>query len=355
MNPNGFDEILFRGIPPAPNRGPKSFLTSLVLHAMVVGLVLVLAPAIVLQEAAPRFSLTLVAPVESKPVESKPAPKPVQTAKVEKPAEPVRALRPLARPQESRITPPKLEPAPALPSPVRPAPVLPAESVAIRPPVQTGVFGANTTPKPNAKLPVATAKDAGFDRANSQGAIVPESPVPAAAGFDVRSGDSQATPHKATIQTGAFAETRADARATRLVAANVARGGFDAAPEQQKAAAGDQTVRKTGFDEPKPSSTPVKQAAPAPAAIRPLAILDKPKPVYTAEARAQKIEGDVLLDVIFTAAGEVRVLRVVRGLGHGLDENAVDAARRIRFTPAMQSGTPVDQHVVLHVVFQITG
>jgi TonB family protein len=73
------------------------------------------------------------------------------------------------------------------------------------------------------------------------------------------------------------------------------------------------------------------------------------------EARKQRIEGTVVLDVIFTATGEVRVLGVSQGLGHGLDENAIDAARRIRFRPATQAGAPVDQRALLHVVFQITG
>lgn len=350
MNPNGFDEILFRGIPPAPNHGPKSFVTSLSVHMAAVGLLLVAAPELVLHSASPRFNTTLVAPAEAKPV-----PKPVQRIAVEKPAPPARSLRSLPRTVETRIMLPKLEPAPVLPNPAHQAPVLPAETVAIRPPVQTGIFGVNTTPQPTPKLPATVAKDAGFDRTGTQGAAVPQIPAPAAAGFDVRSADLHGAPQKRTVQTGGFGEVAAEAGSTRLVAANVSRGGFDVSPEREKRAGADQAVRKTGFDELKPANSPAKQAAPAAIAVRPLAILDKPKPVYTAEARAQKIEGAVLLDVIFTASGEVRVLGVVRGLGHGLDENAIDSARHIRFTPAMQSGTPVDQHVVLHVIFQITG
>jgi hypothetical protein len=44
---------------------------------------------------------------------------------------------------------------------------------------------------------------------------------------------------------------------------------------------------------------------------------------------------------------------VVRGLGHGLDDNAVKAAERIRFKPATRNGQPTDSVVVLHIVFQL--
>ena len=74
----------------------------------------------------------------------------------------------------------------------------------------------------------------------------------------------------------------------------------------------------------------------------PVEIVFKPTPVYTEEARALKLEGDVLLDVEFAASGAVTVLQVVRGLGHGLDEAATRAATQIRFKPAQSGGRPVD-------------
>ncbi len=66
-----------------------------------------------------------------------------------------------------------------------------------------------------------------------------------------------------------------------------------------------------------------------------------------------KIEGEVLLEAIFSFSGEVRVLRVLRGLGHGLDECAVAAARQIRFQPAQNAGQPVDFQGTVHVTFQL--
>jgi TonB family protein len=79
----------------------------------------------------------------------------------------------------------------------------------------------------------------------------------------------------------------------------------------------------------------------------------KPNPVYTQEARDLKLEGEVLLEVEFSAAGQLHVNRVVRGLGHGLDEAAVAAANKIRFKPATRSGQAVDSTAIVHVVFQL--
>jgi len=85
----------------------------------------------------------------------------------------------------------------------------------------------------------------------------------------------------------------------------------------------------------------------------PVEIISKPTPVYTPEARQLKIEGDVLLEVRFKANGQLEVERVVRGLGHGLDEAALNAARQMRFKPAMRNGLAVDSTAVVHVVFRL--
>ena len=82
-------------------------------------------------------------------------------------------------------------------------------------------------------------------------------------------------------------------------------------------------------------------------------ILLKPRPAYTEEARRLRIEGEVLLEVLFGASGEARVLRTIRGLGHGLDENAISAARAIQFRPAKRGDAAVDSAAVVHIVFQL--
>jgi TonB family protein len=88
-------------------------------------------------------------------------------------------------------------------------------------------------------------------------------------------------------------------------------------------------------------------------ATTPVEITFKPQPVYTDEARGLKLEGEVLLEVMFGANGSLHVNRVVRGLGHGLDEAAVAAANKMRFKPALRMGQPMDSTAVVHVTFQL--
>jgi TonB family protein len=85
----------------------------------------------------------------------------------------------------------------------------------------------------------------------------------------------------------------------------------------------------------------------------PAEIISKPNPTYTDEARKLRIEGEVLLEVVFESSGNLHISRVVHGLGHGLDEAAVRAAQKIRFKPAQRDGQPTDSTAVLHVIFQI--
>jgi TonB family protein len=96
----------------------------------------------------------------------------------------------------------------------------------------------------------------------------------------------------------------------------------------------------------------IAQADPGGAATS-VEITYKPNPVYTDEARSLKLEGEVLLEVSFSANGTLHVNRVARGLGHGLDEAAIAAANKIRFKPATRGGQPVDSTAIVHVMFQM--
>jgi TonB family protein len=98
--------------------------------------------------------------------------------------------------------------------------------------------------------------------------------------------------------------------------------------------------------------TKIAQADSGPATT-PVEITFKPSPVYTDEARGLKLEGEVLLEVMFGANGSLHVNRVVRGLGHGLDEAAIAAANKMRFKPALRMGQPIDSTAVVHVMFQM--
>jgi TonB family protein len=100
-------------------------------------------------------------------------------------------------------------------------------------------------------------------------------------------------------------------------------------------------------------SGPKIQATDSAAPTTSVEITYKPNPVYTDEARQLKLQGEVLLEVSFGANGSLQVNRVVRGLGHGLDEAAMAAAKKMRFKPALRNGQPVDSTAIVHVVFQL--
>ncbi len=99
-----------------------------------------------------------------------------------------------------------------------------------------------------------------------------------------------------------------------------------------------------------PAAKHVSESGPA---TSPIEITFKPKPAYTEEARKLQLQGEVLLEVTFGANGQLRVNRVVRGLGHGLDESAVVATNNMKFKPAQRNGTPVDLTAVVHVTFEL--
>jgi len=112
-------------------------------------------------------------------------------------------------------------------------------------------------------------------------------------------------------------------------------------------------VQTGGFGSQQVAHEGPKIATPEVGPTTPVEITYKPNPVYTPEARSLKLEGEVLLEMTFFANGTLHVNRVVRGLGHGLDEAAETAASKIRFKPALRSGQPVDSTAVVHVVFQM--
>ena len=116
------------------------------------------------------------------------------------------------------------------------------------------------------------------------------------------------------------------------------------------------TVQNSGFGDT--ASVSPAQLRPKPAddsttKMVPAEVISKPTPTYTPEARNLRIEGEVVLEVVFEASGSLRILRIVHGLGHGLDDSAVHAAQQIRFKPAKRDGQPADYTALVHIVFQL--
>jgi protein TonB len=76
------------------------------------------------------------------------------------------------------------------------------------------------------------------------------------------------------------------------------------------------------------------------------------KAQFTDEARRRNISGDVLLEIVVTRDGRVGDVKVLQGLGAGLDERALAAVRQWQFAPARRQGQAVD--VVVEVAVEFT-
>ena len=188
-------------------------------------------------------------------------------------------------------------------------------------PVQTGGFGDPNGLAPTTRKmtqPVNINQAGGFD--------MPEGPGKG-------NGTGGAKGVQGVVESAGFGNGTAIAGGERR-SGEVQQGGFASAQQMDSGP----RVRKTAED------TPATQGP---------VILYKPEPQYTAEAKEAKIQGDVVLQVIFRATGQVEVLRVMQGLGHGLDENAEVAARQIKFTPAKQDGQPVDFPANVRISFEL--
>jgi TonB family protein len=99
------------------------------------------------------------------------------------------------------------------------------------------------------------------------------------------------------------------------------------------------------------------QTAPAPLAAKgvvlPRAVHEVP-PNYTADALRRKIRGNVWVEAVVLPDGTVRDVRVTRSLDrkHGLDEEAVKAARQWRFVPGTKDGVPVAVRITIELTFE---
>jgi periplasmic protein TonB len=81
--------------------------------------------------------------------------------------------------------------------------------------------------------------------------------------------------------------------------------------------------------------------------------LSTPDPEYTEEARNAKTQGTCILWMIVDEQGHPRDIRIVRGLGFGLDAKAIDAVKQWRFEPAQKDGHPVNVQISVEVGFKL--
>ena len=82
-------------------------------------------------------------------------------------------------------------------------------------------------------------------------------------------------------------------------------------------------------------------------------IVYRVEPTYSEEARKAKYQGVVVLSAIVRKDGTIEILKVVRGLGLGLDENAIQALKQWKFRPGMKNGVAVDVALNIEVNFSL--
>ena len=87
--------------------------------------------------------------------------------------------------------------------------------------------------------------------------------------------------------------------------------------------------------------------------VTPPSVLFRTDPVYSEDARKARYQGTVVLEAIVRKDGSVEILRVVRSLGLGLDENAMKALQEWKFKPAMRQGVPVDVAMNIEINFTL--
>jgi TonB family protein len=345
-----YDRSFQLGLLPEKKWNWRTFATS---YGIVTALVLLLiffgiiSPDTLLM--TPIYRITELIPRPALRPERLPKPKPPLHAKL-LPPDPVFQTPKLVVPQEIRAPKPQqqeMEPpkvtmnnfAPAVLKPVSGArPVL----------IHTGEFqGSSAAPTVNA--PIEKVQTGGFGDPNGLKPSEHSKPngkliASTAGSFDMPVGPGEgngsggAKGIKGTVASANFGS-------------GVATGGQGDGRRSGRGSAG---VQSSGFGTQEiAQNTPRIQHVDTTLPTSSVEITYKPNPVYTDEARNLKLEGEVLLEVNFTANGQLHVNRVVRGLGHGLDEAAVAAANKMRFKPALHNGQAIDSTAVVHVVFQL--
>jgi TonB family protein len=299
----------------------------------------ILHPEIMEQPKKDYHAIELVpTPVPVNHTPQKQLPKPVMVAKFDPPPAALHLAAPRALPKpkvedtpvpEVKIAERKLDPLPTI------APVAPKQAV------HTGSFSTGSSAPQTVALAPSKVQTGGFGDPNGVPAKASTGKainIAQAGGFDMPTGPGVGN------GTGG-------ANGVKGVVASTGFGGSVATSDNRPRG----QVRTAGFGDADVPAPPTVQSRPAEVAakITPAEILSKPTPIYTEEARSTKIEGEVLLEVVLEATGKIRVLKVVRGLGHGLDDAAVRAAEQIHFKPALRDGQPSDSTAVLHIIFQI--
>jgi TonB family protein len=233
-----------------------------------------------------------------------------------------------AKPEVVRLQTPAMSTMPSVPAPMVVIPAQPkvgsfaspkSATIATNsraPAIKTGGFGdpSGVAVNPNASPPATIAAIGKFENAPG-------------------TGQGAASPYAGLVATGGFGSGVGNApKATGVGGGTISTGGFGGNGTSSRAAS-EPRIQQVHFTPPE--------------------VLSEPRPQYTQEARQLRIQGEITLQVRFGVDGKVEVLRVVSGLGHGLDQEAALVAEQIRFNPAVKDGQPTDHITYIHILFQL--
>lgn len=339
--------ILFSSLPKWKAPWSEFFLsygTQAVIIAILVWIP-VLHPEILEQPKKDYHAIELVptpVPVNQAPQRQLPVRVTAQLAPIDAPASSLRLPAPKPKPLE------KVEeaPAPEVKIAAKKLDVLPVSNAPLMPKqgVKTNVFSTGSSAPQTIDRPAQQVQTGGFGDPNGIAARTAQTRavnIASAGGFDMPQGPG-------------YGNGTGGSSGARGVVASTGFGDGVATGTGRTSNTG--VVHQAGFgsaDVPAPPTVQSRPAQQAAAKVVPAEILSKPTPIYTEEARSKRIEGEVLLEVVFEASGKLRVVKIVRGLGHGLDDAAVHAAEQIRFKPALRDGQPSDSTAVVHIIFQL--
>jgi TonB family protein len=338
------------GLLPEPEGRLSSFVTSAIINGIIALTVLVIGflvkPAIIQHKFEQTELILPNTPPPPPPVKVKiPPPPPVQE---------------LPRPPEIKMEAPKI----AMPKPEpKPKPVEMEAKVAPVLPVKAPKQQVILAPQPKAVLTAAMPAQDNTVKASTKpvhlgetfgvtpnpNAVRPATVAAIGNPYGGMNGPAVA-PHGVVGSTGIGNGLKSGSNAGMV--GRVASAGIPTGTGTATGGYGNAKVGSAGIPTAVASVVPQVAAVQKPANTQ--AEVSIPKPEYTSEAKQLKIQGSVVLRVTFYANGQIQVLGVLRGLGHGLDEEARRAVQQGKvIRPAMENGKPMDSTTNITITFQL--